>query len=171
MLAASCFAQTITRAVKIEAKNSGDRNALSVYEISRKTEIVGNYSSTTIEYMIENRTNRVLEGEFEFPLEDGESVAGYALDINGVMRQGVAVEKEKGRQVFEDVVRRNVDPGLVEMTAGNNFKTRVYPISANGVRHRKSRVPAPRRKSISRPREGTLISISIRMQRCQDPAL
>ena len=135
MLAASCFAQTITRAVKIEAKNSGDRNALSVYEISRKTEIVGNYSSTTIEYMIENRTNRVLEGEFEFPLEDGESVAGYALDINGVMRQGVAVEKEKGRQVFEDVVRRNVDPGLVEMTAGNNFKTRVYPISANGVRH------------------------------------
>ena len=135
MMAASCFAQTITRAVKIESKNSSDRNALSVYEISRKTEIVGNYSSTTIEYMIENRTSRVLEGEFEFPLEDGESVAGYALDINGVMRPGVAVEKEKGRQVFEDVVRRNVDPALVEMTAGNNFRTRVYPISANGVRH------------------------------------
>ncbi len=134
-LTAAVFSQGNIRNVKIVSKNSNDRNSLSVYEVSRKTEIVGNYSSTTIEYMIENRSNRVLEGEFEFSLEDGESVAGYALDINGVMRQGVAVEKDKGREVFEDVVRRNVDPGLVEMTAGNNFKTRVYPINANGVRH------------------------------------
>lgn len=40
-------------------------------------------------------------------------------------------------QIFEDVVRRNIDPGLVEMTEGNNFKTRVYPIPASGVRHLK----------------------------------
>lgn len=133
-MAGLCFGESIERAVKISSKNN-DKNALRVYEVSRETEIIGNYSATTIEYMIENSTNRVLEGEFEFPLEDGESVDGYALDINGKMRQGVAIEKEKGRQVFEDVVRSNVDPGLVEMTEGNNFKTRVYPISANGVRH------------------------------------
>ncbi|MBP5753644.1 MAG: hypothetical protein J6W60_12445, partial [Treponema sp.] len=65
----------------------------------------------------------------------GQNVVGYALDINGRMRQGVAVEKEKARTVFEDVVRKNVDPGLVELTAGNNFKTRVYPLPARGSRH------------------------------------
>ncbi|MBQ1833205.1 MAG: DUF2135 domain-containing protein [Treponema sp.] len=130
-----CFGQKMNRAVKIETVNPGDKKSLLVYETGRSTETIGNYSSTVIEYMIENRTNKILEGEFEFPLYDGESVAGYALDINGVMRKGVAIEKEKGREVFEDVVRRKVDPGLVEMTSGNNFKTRVYPIPANGVRH------------------------------------
>lgn len=122
----------IQRAVQIKTK---EKNAVRVYEVERQTETLGNYSSTTIEYMIENRTNRILEGEFEFPLLDGENVAGFALDINGKMRKAVSVEKEKGRQVFESVVRRGVDPGLVEKTEGNNFKTRVYPIPANGVRH------------------------------------
>ena len=110
---------------------------MRVYEVERSTEIIGNYSAETIEYMIENRTDRILEGEFEFPLKDGECVSGFALDINGKMRDAVSVEKEKGRLVFEDIVRRGVDPGLVEMTEGNNFKTRVYPIPANGVRHLK----------------------------------
>lgn len=129
------FAQTnIERAVKIKSADS-DAKALRVYEVERKTETVGNYFSTTIEYMIENRTDRVLEGEFEFPLQEGENIGGYALDIDGKMRDAVVVEKEKGRQVFEEIVRRGVDPGLVEKTEGNNFKTRVYPIPARGVRH------------------------------------
>ncbi|MGH8499191.1 MAG: VIT domain-containing protein, partial [Methylococcales bacterium] len=53
---------------------------------------------------------------------------------NGKMRQAVPVEKAKGRQVFEEIERRGVDPGLLENTQGNNFKLRIYPIAAKGVR-------------------------------------
>ncbi len=134
-LAVFVFAVDAERSVKISSKNKSDNDYLKVYEVERKKEVTGNYSSTTIEYIIENRSNKIIEGEFESSLKEGESISGYALDINGKMRPGVAVEKDKGRQVFEDVVRKNVDPGLIEMTAGNNFKTRVYPIPANGVRH------------------------------------
>jgi Ca-activated chloride channel family protein len=35
---------------------------------------------------------------------------------------------------FEKEVRKGVDPGFVEMVAGNIFRTRVYPIEAGGVR-------------------------------------
>ncbi len=132
--ASLCFANTFQRAVKIVSKE-GKKGSLKVYEVEHKSEQTGNILSTQIEYIIENSSNRILEGEFEFPLEDGESISSYALDINGKMRQGVAIEKEKGRTVFEDVVRKNIDPGLLEMTNGNNFKTRVYPIPAFGVRH------------------------------------
>lgn len=130
------FAQNkeIGRAVRVNT-DSASKDAIRVYEIERKSETIGSYSSLTIEYMIENRSNRILEGEFEFPLEVGENVSGFALDINGNMRDAVVVEKDKGRQVFEEIVRRGVDPGLVEKTEGNNFKTRVYPLPANGVRH------------------------------------
>ena len=44
------------------------------------------------------------------------------------------MEKEKGRIVFEKTVRAGIDPGLVEYTQGNVFKTRVFPIPAQGKR-------------------------------------
>lgn len=121
------------RFVKINT-DAQDSSVISIAQVSEKSEITGNIKQTTVELIITNSSSRILEGELEFPLEEGESVTGFALDIDGKMRQAVAIEKDKGRQVFEDIVRRGVDPGLVEKTSGNNFKTRVYPIPANGFR-------------------------------------
>lgn len=121
------------RFVKCNIKD-GDDSVIKISQSSEKTEILGNISRTTVELIITNSSNRILEGEFEFPLEKGEIVTGFALDINGKMRNAVAIEKEKGRQVFEEIERKNVDPGLLEMTAGNSFKTRIYPIPAKGFR-------------------------------------
>lgn len=122
------------RFVKINTKDSKDYAVIKVSQTSEKTQIIGNISRTTVDLIVTNSSNRILEGEFEFPLEQGETVTGFALDINGKLRNAVAIEKEKGRQIFEEVVRKNVDPGLLEMTAGNNFKTRIYPIPAKGFR-------------------------------------
>ena len=97
-------------------------------------EIKGNISTTTYELTFYNPNNRILEGEFEFPLLNGQTVVGYALDIDGKMRDGVVVEKEKARQTFEAIERQNIDPGILEKTKGNNYKTRIYPIPANGYR-------------------------------------
>ena len=133
----TAFGLDKARIPKIQPKNTNEQNCLKVYEVDREEFQIGNRLCTTIEYMIENTSSKILEGEFEFPLEENEKVTGYDLDIDGTYRHAVAIEKEKARQVFEDVVRRGVDPGLVEMTAGNNFKTRVYPINAKGVRHLK----------------------------------
>ena len=46
-------------------------------------EIKGNISTTTYELTFYNPNNRILEGEFEFPLLNGQTVVGYALDIDG----------------------------------------------------------------------------------------
>ena len=54
------------------------------------------------------------------------------MTVNGKPREGVVVEKAKGRQVFESIVRQGIDPGLLEWTKGNAFKARVYPIPAKG---------------------------------------
>jgi hypothetical protein len=81
-----------------------------------------------------NPHNRVLEGELYFPLPQGATVSGYALDIKGKMIDGVAIEKSRGREVFKTIVRRGIDPGLVEWAKGNNFKTRVFPIPSGGSR-------------------------------------
>ena len=94
--------------------------------------IVGHLATTTWDISVFNPQRSVLEGELIFPMGDGQTVSRFAMDVNGALREGVVVEKDKGRQVFEDIVRRNVDPGLLEKTSGNSFRARVYPIPARG---------------------------------------
>ena len=95
-------------------------------------ESVGTLTKTTVTLRFRNTTTRILEGELAFPLPEGAAVSGYALDINGEMADAVPVPKDTARVVFETEVRRGVDPGLVEQTQGNNFRTRIYPLPANG---------------------------------------
>jgi hypothetical protein len=96
--------------------------------------IVGNIAYTTAEMHFFNKNTRQMEAELLFPLPEGVSVSRYAIDINGKMREAVPVNKNKGKQVFEAIEHRRVDPGLLEKVEGNNFKTRIYPIMPNGER-------------------------------------
>ncbi|HTA66145.1 MAG TPA: VIT domain-containing protein [Xanthomonadaceae bacterium] len=108
---------------------------IQVQSLTLATEVNGGLARTRIELTFHNPNARRLEGELQFPLQPGQQVSGFALDIDGHMRAAVPVEKAKGQEVFEAVERRGVDPGLLEQTAGNQFRLRVYPIPANGERH------------------------------------
>ncbi|MDL5366932.1 VIT domain-containing protein [Xanthomonas sp. NCPPB 2654] len=107
-------------------------------------------AETTVELVFFNPNARVLEGQLAFPLRDGQQISGFALDIDGQMRDAVPVPKARGRQVFEAIERRGVDPGLVEQTAGNQFQLRLYPIPAHGSR----RVRLVYRESLARTAAG-----------------
>ncbi|RYG14575.1 MAG: DUF2135 domain-containing protein [Burkholderiales bacterium] len=99
-------------------------------EVSVDVQVFGGQAQTRIELRLFNPNPRVLEGELQFPLLDGQVVTGFALDVNGTLRDAVPVPKAKGQEIFEDIRRRRVDPGLLEATAGNQYKLRVYPIAA-----------------------------------------
>jgi hypothetical protein len=96
--------------------------------------ISGGMAETRVRMVFFNPNSRVLEGNLQFPLADGQQVTGFALDIDGAMRPAVPVEKSRGRQIIEMEERRGVDPALLEHTQGNQFRLRVYPIPAQGTR-------------------------------------
>jgi tetratricopeptide (TPR) repeat protein len=97
-------------------------------------EIDGALAITSVEMVFHNPNRRLLEGELQFPLLAGQSVVGFALDVDGRMRDAVPIDKARGQAVFEDITRARVDPGLLQATDGNNYKVRVYPIPADGTR-------------------------------------
>ncbi|MBL8470154.1 MAG: DUF2135 domain-containing protein [Rhodocyclaceae bacterium] len=113
-----------------------DRSAQPIRLASLKVETrtAGQIARSTVELALRNPNARVLEGELQFPLLDGQQVTAFALDIDGKWRPAVAVEKTVGQQVFEDVTRNRVDPALLEATQGNNFKLRIYPLPPGGTR-------------------------------------
>ena len=127
---------TAQKSVVPEVKVVNERNAnpMVLQDLSVDILVVGQTAVTTMEMTFYNPNTRIMEGEFQFPLANGQQVSRFALDINGKLREGVVVDKALGRKAFEDIVRRGVDPGLLEKTEGNNFKARVYPMPAKGTR-------------------------------------
>ncbi|RYY85492.1 MAG: DUF2135 domain-containing protein [Chitinophagaceae bacterium] len=118
--------------LKVAGDTSG--KALQIQRLLINVEVTGNIATTTFDITFYNDRNELLEGEFDFPLADGQSISRYALDVNDKLREGVVVEKAKARVAFENTARRKIDPGLVEKTAGNHFRTRIYPIPAKGYK-------------------------------------
>ncbi len=129
----STFSQKI---ILPQVKVSQEDNAkpMQLQDLSIDILVVGQTAVTTMEMTFYNPNSRVMEGEFEFPLSDGQQVSRFALDIDGKLREGVVVDKALGRKAFEEIVRRGVDPGLLEKTEGNNFRARVYPMPRRGTR-------------------------------------
>ena len=132
----SMSSATAQKIILPQVKVSQEDNAkpMQLQDLSVDILVVGQTAVTTMEMTFYNPNSRVMEGEFEFPLSDGQQVSRFALDIDGTLREGVVVDKALGRKAFEEIVRRGVDPGLLEKTEGNNFRARVYPMPRRGTR-------------------------------------
>ncbi len=113
----------------------GGKAALGIQRLDMTVDVVGHIATTTVDMVVKNPRDRVLDGEYIFSMQDGHMVSRFALDINGRLREGVVVDKAKGREAYESTIRQKIDPALLEWTRGNAFRTRVYPIPAHGTRH------------------------------------
>lgn len=107
-------------------------NKVVLQKLSIETKITGRISTNVVTMVFKNNSGRLRQGRLTFPLPEGVNASGYALDINGKLRDAVPVEKEKAKEVYETIKKRNVDPGVLEKVEGNNFRTTIYPINANG---------------------------------------
>lgn len=112
----------------------GTHTAMVLKELDVKVRIHGAIAETKMTMTFFNPHQRMLEGQLYFPLPEDTFVSGYALDINGKMIDGVVVEKNRARVVFENIVRQGIDPGLLEWSGGNTFKTRIYPLPPRNSR-------------------------------------
>lgn len=133
LIATLLFSVAMAQIPTLEVENQ-KKHPVILQEAKIDTKILGNLATTTATYTFYNPSNRILEGKLTFPLPEGVSVSGYALDINGKLRNAVPVPKERAKEVFESIERRNVDPGIIEKVEGNNFRTRIYPIPQKGSR-------------------------------------
>ena len=77
-------------------------------------------------------SSRDIEGTYIFPVPEGASVSDFAMYIGDERVQGEILDSREARRIYEDIVRRMRDPGLLEYMGRNLFRARVFPIPANG---------------------------------------
>ena len=105
-----------------------DEKPVAVATASEVVEANGLYRRIRTNFTFTNPNSRRMSCDLEFPIPEGATVCGYALEVEGVMVPGVVTEKEKARVAFESEKARNVDPGVVEHVAGNVWRTRIFPL-------------------------------------------
>lgn len=127
-----CFAQIPTIETGDGKGGYEKSNQVVLQKLNIETKITGGISTNIVTMVFKNNSDRLREGRVTFPLPEGVNASGYALDINGKLRNAVPVEKEKAKEVYETIKKRNIDPGILEKVEGNSFRTTVYPITANG---------------------------------------
>jgi Ca-activated chloride channel family protein len=118
----------------VAVDEGGLASRLGVTRVSVVARVVGHLAETRMTLTFGNTYPRALAADLYVPLPPEATVSGYALDVGGRLVDGVVVEKDEARRIFETEVRKGVDPGLVEWTRGNVFKTRVFPVPPQGSR-------------------------------------
>lgn len=90
--------------------------------------IKGRVADVTVEQVFHNDSGRQLEGTYLFPLPEGASVARFAMTMGGKMVEGEIMDAAQARRIYQDIVRRRRDPGLLEYLGRGLFRAKVFPI-------------------------------------------
>jgi len=90
--------------------------------------ITDQVAHVTVEQVFRSRARRQLEGTYVFPLPEGAVVSDFAMTMAGKMVKGEVIEARRARRIYEGIVRRRRDPGLLEYLGRGLFRARVFPI-------------------------------------------
>ncbi|NQU24027.1 MAG: FecR domain-containing protein [Candidatus Nealsonbacteria bacterium] len=107
---------------------NGQEANLSLRKYHVDVHIEDGFARTTIDQTYFNHLTSRLEGTFYFPLPPDASLSRLAMYVEGKLMEGGMAERTHARQVFEDIVRKQKDPALLEWIDGSTFKMRVFPL-------------------------------------------
>lgn len=105
-----------------------------VHIVSTKihADIIDGVATTTIDQTIRNTTKRIAEGTWFLPLPAGAVADGFTMTVGGKEITGEVLNATQARSVYESIVRRRRDPGLLEYAGEGMLRARIFPIPANG---------------------------------------
>jgi len=103
--------------------------ALRLTENNVQVMITDRVAEVTAEFVYENTSGIDLEGTFLFPLPDEAAVNNFSLFVNGEEITAELLDRDRARRIYEDIVRRQKDPALLEFADRQLLQARIYPIT------------------------------------------
>jgi Ca-activated chloride channel family protein len=102
--------------------------ALPVKSIKIDTKIAAQVATTHVEQVFRNDTDAVLEGSYLFPIPESASIAEFAIWDGDRRLVGEVRSRAEARRIYDEIVRRQRDPGLLEYAGRDLFEASVFPI-------------------------------------------
>src|SRR6266550_4582188 len=105
--------------------------SLPIKSIKIDTKILSQVATTHVEQIFRNDTDAILEGTYFFPIPDDAAVAEFAIWDGDRRLVGEVRSREEARRIYDEIVRRQRDPGLLEYAGKNLFQASIFPIPAH----------------------------------------
>ncbi|HQR09286.1 MAG TPA: VIT and VWA domain-containing protein [Gemmatales bacterium] len=87
---------------------------------------------TTVKQTFRNQANRPLEAIYTFNVPKGASVREFSMMVNGKKVKGELVEAARAKSIYTEIVRRTMDPGLLEYLGADLIQMSVFPVPPSG---------------------------------------
>lgn len=101
---------------------------LPVKSIKIDTRISSQVATTHVEQVFRNDTAWTLEGTYFFPIPESASITEFAIWDGEKRLVGEVRTREEARRIYDDIVRRQRDPGLLEYAGKDLFQASIFPI-------------------------------------------
>jgi len=102
--------------------------ALPVKSIKIDTKIASQVATTHLEQVFRNDTDATLEGTYFFPIPEQASITEFAIWDGDRRLVGEVRSREEARRIYDEIVRRQRDPGLLEYAGKDLFQASIFPI-------------------------------------------
>jgi Ca-activated chloride channel family protein len=102
--------------------------SLPIKSIKIETKISSQVATTHIEQIFRNDSDAVLEGTYFFPIPEQASITEFAIWDGDRRLVGEVRSREEARRIYDEIVRRQRDPGLLEYAGKNLFQASIFPI-------------------------------------------
>lgn len=102
--------------------------SLPIKSIKIDTKIASQVATTHVEQIFRNDTDAVLEGTYLFPIPDQASITEFAIWDGDRRLVGEVRSREEARRIYDEIVRRQRDPGLLEYAGKDLFQASIFPI-------------------------------------------
>ena len=89
---------------------------------------------THLREILRNDGKGIAEARFVLPLPPRAVVHDASLRIDGVLVEAEILPAGEARKIYEDIVRRMIDPALIEYLDDGLLTTQVFPIPPGGTR-------------------------------------
>jgi Ca-activated chloride channel family protein len=96
--------------------------------------IVDQVATTRVDQVFVNDTGATVEGTYLFPLPEEAAISEFAMWVNGERVAGRLLTREEARRIYDDIVRRQRDPALLEYVGRNLFQASIFPIMSGEER-------------------------------------
>jgi Ca-activated chloride channel family protein len=90
--------------------------------------IDGQKATTRVEQEFANPNDATLEGDYLFPIPSGAHIDKFTMRVGDKDLEAELLDANKARAIYEDIVRKQRDPALLEYTGRPAFRVRIFPI-------------------------------------------
>ncbi|MGA2033914.1 MAG: VIT domain-containing protein [Thermoguttaceae bacterium] len=103
-------------------------------ELEVHARLVDQVAQVQVSQSFVNTGSRPLEVSFIFPLPYEGAIDRMTLMVDGREYPAKLMDAKQARRIYEDIVRKNRDPALLEWMGTGMFQTSVFPVPPGGRR-------------------------------------